>query len=243
MAQRLYETPQQMDQFMRFASQLQQLKFDVEMLKSASVSTVWNRVVKRRRRSPDPSIPEVTTPSHHPSIEPLMEEVTTPSHDPSIEPLPEVPPPMVSMSEVPAKIQEMETILQRLLRTVYGPKETPGSEGCFSEKVPKHGLVAECEWSWGQIKRGRAAIKYWSPFWYGLYAHLENSNDLDAIGKAIILAREQKNLPAEVAAEVAAVASGSSYSASSMVDVTHAATHAPSPWVEGSSWHTHAPSP
>ena len=61
-------------------------------------------------------------------------------------------------------------------------------------------------------------IQFWSPFWYGLYAHLENSKDLDAIGKAIILAREQKNLPAEVAAEVAAVASGSSYSgASSMV--------------------------
>ena len=232
MAQRLYETPQQMDQFMRFASQLQQLKFDVEMLKSASVSIVWNRVVKRRRRSPDPSIPEVTTPSHHPSIEPLMEEVTTPSHDPSIEPLPEVPPPMVSMSEVPAKIQEMETILQRLLRTVYGPKETPGSEGRRSEKVPKFGLVAECQWSWEHIKRGRAnfqvtksymqdvmrTIKYWSPFWYGLYAHLENSDDLDAIGKAMVLAREQKNLAAEVAAEVAAVASGSSYSgASSMV--------------------------
>ena len=172
-----------------------------------------DRVVKRRRHSHDPAIPEVTTPSH----------------DPSIEPLPEVP-----MSEVPAKIQEMETILQRLLRTVYGPKETPGSEGCFSEKVPKHGLVAECEWSWGQIKRGRAAIKYWSPFWYGLYAHLENSKDLDAIGKAIILAREQKNLPAEVAAEVAGVASGSSYSAFPMVDVTSEATQAPSPWVAGS---------
>ena len=230
MAQRLYETPQQMDQMIRFACQLQQLKFDVDLLKSASVCTAGNRVVKRRRLSHDPSIPEVTTPPHDPSIEPLMEEVTTPSHDPSIEPLPEV----VSMSEVPAKIQEMETILQRLLRTVYGPKETPGSEGCFSEKVPKHGLVAECEWSWGHIKRGRAAIKYWSPFWYGLYAHLENSNDLDAIGKAIILAREQKNLPAEVAAEVAAVASGSSYSAFSMVDVTPEATQAPSPWVAGS---------
>ena len=152
MAQRLYETPQQMDQMMRFACQLQQLKFDVEMLKSASVCQLGNRVVKRRRLSHDPSIPEVITPSHDPSIEPLMEEVTTPSHDPSIEPLPEVPPPMVSMSEVPAKIQEMETILQRLLRTVYGPKETPGSEGRFSEKVPKYGLVAECEWSWGYIQ-------------------------------------------------------------------------------------------
>jgi hypothetical protein len=59
-------------------------------------------------------------------------------------------------------------------------------------------------------------------------------------------AREQKNkfckeVVAEVAAEVAAVASGSSYSAASMVDDTHAATHAPSPWVEGSD--THAPSP
>ena len=213
----------------RIDQELENLRRHLQLVRTRQ----GDRVVKRRRHSHDPAIPEVTTPSH----------------DPSIEPLPEVPPPMVSMSEVPAKIQEMETILERLLRTVYGPKETPGSEGCFSEKVPKHGLVAECEWSWGQIKRGRAAIKYWSPFWYGLYAHLENSNDLDAIGKAIILAREQKNLPAEVAAEVAAVASGSSYSASvsysasSMVDVTHAATHAPSPWVEGSSWRTHAPSP
>jgi hypothetical protein len=178
-----------------------------------------------------------------------MEEVTTPSHDPSIEPLPEVPPPMVSMSEVPAKIQEMETILQRLLRTVYGPKETPGSEVRFSEKVPKYGLVAECQWSWEHIKKGQAnfkgtksymhdvqrTIKFWSPWWYGLYAHLGNSDELDAIGTAMILAREQKkNLPAEVAAEVAAVASGSSYSAFSMVDVTPEATQAPSPWVAGS---------
>ena len=220
------------------------------MLKSASVSTVWNRVVKRRRRSPDPSIPEVTTPSHDPSIEPLMEEVTTPSHDPSIEPLPEVPPPMVSMSEVPAKIQEMETILQRLLRTVYGPKETPGSEGRRSEKVPKFGLVAECQWSWEHIKRGRAnfqvtksymqdvmrTIQFWSPFWYGLYSDLTNADELNKIGTAMIEARKQKNkmckeVAAEAAAEAAAVASGSSYSGSSMVDDTHA----PSPWVGGSS--------
>ena len=190
-----------MQQMERFEAQLQQLRLDVDALQSGSdvvPPRQGDRAGKRRRQSHDAAKPEVTTPS--------------------IEPLPEVLPRIVEMSEVPAKIQEMETILQRLLRTVYGPKETPVSEGCFSEKVPKHGLVAECEWSWGQIKRGRAAIKYWSPFWYGLYAHLENSNDLDAIGKAIILAREQKNLPAEVAAEVAAVASGSSYSgASSMV--------------------------
>ena len=110
-----------------------------------------DRVVKRRRHSHDPAIPEVTTPSH----------------DPSIEPLPEV----VSMSEVPAKIQEMETILQRLLRTVYGPKGTPGSEMRFSEKVPKYGLVAECQWRWEHIKNGQAnmhdvqrQIKFWSPW-------------------------------------------------------------------------------
>ena len=184
-----------------FEKELRLLRSDVDALRSGSdivPPPQGGRAEKRRRQVYDADNPEVTTPS--------------------IEPLPEVQPPRVLLNEVPAKIQEMETILQRLLRTVYGPKETPGSEGCFSEKVPKHGLVAECEWSWGQIKRGRAAIKYWSPFWYGLYAHLENSNDLDAIGKAIILARERKNLPAEVAAEVAAVASGSSYSgASSMV--------------------------
>ena len=169
-----------------FEAELRQLRSDVDALRSGSdivPPPQGGRAEKRRRQVYDADNPEVTTPS--------------------IQPLPEVQPPRVLMNDVPAKIQEMETILQRLLRTVYGPKETPGSEGCFSEKVPKYGLVAECQWSWEHIKRGRAnfqvtksymqdvmrTIKYWSPFWYGLYAHLENSDDLDAVGKAMILAR------------------------------------------------------
>jgi hypothetical protein len=140
-----------------------------------------------------------------------------------------------------SKIQEIETILQGLLRTVFGPLRV-SEEGRFSEKVPKYGLVAECQWSWEHIKNGQAnmhdvhrRIKYWEPWWYGLYADLGNSDELLAVGTAMILAREQKKNPAaEVAAEVAGVASGSSYSAFPMVDVTPEATQAPSPWVAGS---------
>ena len=219
---------QKMQQMERFEAQLQQLRLDVDALQSGSPVVPprqGDRVVKRRRHSHDPCIPEVTPPSH----------------DPSIEPLSEVPPPMVSMSAVPTKIQEMETILQRLLRTVYGPLRV-SEEGRFSEKVPKYGLVAECQWSWEHIKNGQAnmhdvhrRIKYWEPWWYGLYADLGNSDELFAGGTAMILARQQKKNPAaEVAAEVAGVASGSSYSAFPMVDVTPEATQAPSPWVAGS---------
>ena len=218
-----------MQQMERFEAQLLQLRFDVDALQSGSdvvPPRQGDRAEKRRRQFHDAAKPEVTTPS--------------------IEPLPEVQPPKVLLSEVPAKIQEVETILQRLLRTVFGPLRV-SEEGRFSEKVPKYGLVAECQWSWEHIKNGQAnmhdvhrTIKYWSPWWYGLYAHLGNSDELFAIGTAMILAREQKkNLPAEVAADVAAVASGSSYSAFPMVDVTPEATQAPSPWVAGSD--THAP--
>ena len=190
-----------------FEAELRQLRSDVDALRSGSdivPPPQGGRAEKRRRQVYDADNPEVTTPS--------------------IQPQPEVQPPRVFMNDVPAKIQEMETILQGLLRTVFGPLRV-SEEGRFSEKVPKYGLVAECQWSWEHIKNGQAdmhdvlrTIKYWSPWWYGLYAHLGNSDELDAIGTAMILAREQKNLPAEVAAEVAAVASGSSYSgASSMV--------------------------
>ena len=78
---------QKMQQMERFEAQLQQLRLDVDALQSGSdvvPPRQGDRVGKRRRQSHDPAIPEVTTPSH----------------DPSIEPLPEVPPPMVSMSEV-----------------------------------------------------------------------------------------------------------------------------------------------
>ena len=211
-----------------FEAELRQLRSDVDALRSGSdivPPPQGGRAEKRRRQVYDADNPEVTTPS--------------------IQPQPEVQPPRVFMNDVPAKIQEMETILQGLLRTVFGPLRV-SEEGRFSEKVPKYGLVAECQWSWEHIKKGQAnfkvtksymhdvmrTIKYWSPFWYGLYADLGNSDELLAVGTAMILAREQKKNPAaEVAAEVAGVASGSSYSASSMV----VDTHAPSPWVEGSS--------
>ena len=213
-----------MQQMERFEAQLLQLRSDVDALQSGSdivPPPQGGRAEKRRRQVYDADKPEVTTPS--------------------IEPLPEVQPPRVLLNDVPAKIQEMETILQGLLRTVFGPLRV-SEEGRFSEKVPKYGLVAECQWSWEHIKNGQAnmhdvhrTIKYWSPWWYGLYAHLGNSDELDAIGTAMILAREQKKNPAaEVAAEVAGVASGSSYSAFPMVDVTPEATQAPSPWVAGS---------
>ncbi len=91
-----------MQQMERFEAQLLQLRFDVDALQSGSdvvPPRQGDRAGKRRRQSHDAAIPEVTTPY--------------------IEPLPEVPPPVGSMSEVPAKIQQMETILERLLRTVY----------------------------------------------------------------------------------------------------------------------------
>ena len=200
-----------------FEAELRQLRSDVDALRSGSdivPPPQGGRAEKRRRQVYDADNPEVTTPS--------------------IQPQPEVQPPRVCMNDVPAKIQKMETILQDLLRTVFGPLRV-SEEGRFSEKVPKYGLVAECQWSWEHIKNGQAnmhdvhrTIKYWSPWWYGLYAHLGNSDELLAIGTAMILAREQKkNLPAEVADEVAAVASGSSYSAFAMVDITPDQ----SPWV------------
>ena len=213
-----------MHQMELFEAELRQLRSDVDALRSGSdivPPPQGGRAEKRRRQVYDADNPEVTTPS--------------------IQPQPEVQPPRVFMNDVPAKIQEMETILQGLLRTVFGPLRV-SEEGRFSEKVPKYGLVAECQWSWEHIKNGQAnmhdvhrRIKYWEPWWYGLYADLGNSDELLAVGTAMILAREQKKNPAaEVAAEVAGVASGSSYSAFPMVDVTPEATQAPSPWVAGS---------
>jgi hypothetical protein len=213
-----------MHQMELFEAELRQLRSDVDALRSGSdivPPPQGGRAEKRRRQVYDADNPEVTTPS--------------------IEPLPEVQPPRVLMNDVPAKIQEMETILQGLLRTVFGPLRV-SEEGRFSEKVPKYGLVAESQWSWEHIKNGQAnlhdirrRINYWEPWWYGLYADLGNSDELFAGGTAMILARQQKKNPAaEVAAEVAGVASGSSYSAFPMVDVTPEATQAPSPWVAGS---------